>query len=79
MKAMVHVETKVRLPFLWGRSVFRKKSWSKVNLIVGPNGSGKTLLAESLAEQFRAAGFGTFFLHSERGNQEELLEILADR
>lgn len=76
MKAMVHVETKVRLPFLWGRSVFRKKSWSKVNLIVGPNGSGKTLLAESLAEQFRAAGFGTFFLHSERGNQEELLEIL---
>ena len=36
---MIQVETKVKIPFLWGKKVFSKKNWSQVNLILGPNGS----------------------------------------
>ena len=58
---MIHIETKTKIPFLWGKSVFKKSEWSQVNLIVGPNGSGKTLLAEELACQFEENGKKSFF------------------
>ena len=48
---MIQIETKVKIPFLWGKSVFKKSNWSHINLIVVPNGSGKTLLAQELAKQ----------------------------
>lgn len=63
---MITVETKVKIPFLWGKSVFKKNNWSQINLIVGPNGSGKTLLAQKLSEQFENAGFSTKFINAER-------------
>ena len=73
---MVRVQTKVKLPFLWGKAVFRKSKWSQINLIVGPNGSGKTLLSEQLALQFEGAGYPVTFLRSDRANEESLLQIL---
>lgn len=75
---MIELETKVKLPFLWGRAVFKKTNWNQVNLIVGPNGSGKTLLAEEIARQFSEKGYEVDFLRSERFNQEELLSILKE-
>ena len=54
---MIELETRVKIPFLWGKAVFKKSNWSQINLIVGPNGSGKTLLAENLASQFEKAGY----------------------
>jgi len=75
---MIRVETRVKLPFLWGKAVFKKEYWSQVNLIVGPNGSGKTLLAESLAEQFRAAGYAVSFLKSDRENQSDSVSVLMN-
>ena len=73
---MIHVQTKVKLPFLWGKAVFRKSKWSQINLIVGPNGSGKTLLSEQLALQFKEAGYPVTFLRSDRSNEDSLLQIL---
>ena len=73
---MIHVQTKVKLPFLWGKAVFRKSKWSQINLIVGPNGSGKTLLSEQLALQFEEAGYPVTFLRSDRSNEDSLLQIL---
>lgn len=73
---MINVETKVKIPFLWGKSTFKKSKWNQVNLIVGPNGSGKTLLAEQIANQFEKKGYKVEFLRSERSNQNELLEKL---
>ena len=52
---MIELETRVKIPFLWGKTVFKKSNWSQINLIVGPNGSGKTLLAEKISQQFQAA------------------------
>lgn len=75
---MIEVETRVKLPFLWGRAVFKKNNWNQVNIMVGPNGSGKTLLAEELGKQFCEKGFQVDFLRSERVNQDELLSKLKE-
>lgn len=63
---MIELETKVRVPFLWGKSVFKKSKWSQINLIVGPNGSGKTILATELTKQFEASGKSVKFISAER-------------
>ena len=63
---MIELETRVRVPFLWGKSVFKKSRWSQINLIVGPNGSGKTILATELTKQFEASGKSVKFISAER-------------
>ena len=73
---MRHLEVKVKLPFLWGKSVFKKSEWPQINLIVGPNGSGKTLLAQELASQFSAYGMKVQFLQAERENHAKAVEVL---
>lgn len=75
---MLHLETKVKIPFLWGKAAFKKKEWAQVNLIVGPNGSGKTLLAAELAKQFNQSGIPVRFLHSDPVEQDKMLSILKD-
>lgn len=75
---MITVETKVKLPFLWGKQTFRKSQWNQVNLIVGPNGSGKTLLAEEIGRQFGENGYQVEFLSSDRVNQAELFTKLRE-
>ncbi len=69
----MQLETRVKIPFLWGKSSFEKTIWGSINLIVGPNGSGKSLLAEELKKQFEAQGYDSTFLRSDRVNQDELL------
>lgn len=76
---MIELETRVKIPFLWGKAVFKKSNWSQINLIVGPNGSGKTLLAQSLAAQFKSAGYSVRFINSERSGEsgrKNQMEIL---
>ena len=63
---MIEVNVKAKIPFLWGKASFEKSSWANVNLIVGPNGSGKTLLAEQIERQFADAGYDINFLRAER-------------
>ena len=73
---MIHLEAKVKLPFLWGKAVFKKSEWSQINLIVGPNGSGKTLLALELSKQFGASGLKVQFLQAKRENPERAVDVL---
>ena len=73
---MIQLETKIKLPFLWGKASFNKRIWNSINLIVGPNGSGKTLLAEELKNQFEKKSYDATFLRSDRTNEEELLGVL---
>ena len=72
---MTELETKVRVPFLWGKSVFKKSRWSQINLIVGPNGSGKTILAQELTKQFEASGKTVKFISEDRNSN---LDVLRD-
>lgn len=73
---MIHVQTKIKIPFLWGRTVFCKKHWEKLNLIVGPNGSGKTILSQELGEQFLKQGYDVDFLKLDRDASDDDLQIL---
>lgn len=45
---------------------------------MGPNGSGKTLLAQELAGQFKAVGLKVSFLRSEKTDEEKVLQIIKD-
>ena len=72
---MTELETKVRVPFLWGKAVFKKSRWSQINLIVGPNGSGKTILSQELTKQFQAYGKTVKYITAER---DQSMEILRD-
>lgn len=65
-ECMLTVETRIKIPFLWGKDVFCKKNWSQVNFIVGPNGTGKTFLSEGIAKAFKGRGYSVSFLRSER-------------
>ena len=75
---VIRIPVKVKLPFLWGKSVFKKDEWSQVNLIVGPNGSGKTLLAEALGEQFKQGGYTVEFFKADRKQDDSYITILKD-
>ncbi len=73
---MINVETRVSIPFLWGKPSFKKNTWTRVNLIVGPNGSGKTLLAGEIANQFKKAGYEINFFHGDQIEEETILSLL---
>ena len=75
---MINLETKIKLPFLWGKTVFKKSNWSQINLIVGPNGSGKTLLALELAKKFEQNGYVTKFIKADR-NYLDQIHVLYDK
>ena len=69
------MEAKVKIPFLWGKTVFKKSHWPQINLIVGPNGSGKTILAQNLSKQFEAAGYSVKFLKADRNYNDQIITL----
>lgn len=75
---MFQIEIKVKLPFLWGNVAFEKNNWSQVNLIVGANGSGKTLLAEEIANQLEKKNVHVSFLRADRKESDEFYETLKE-
>ena len=75
---MIEVETRTKIPYLWGKSVFKKSNWTQINLIVGPNGSGKTILAQNLARQFSKKGYSISFIKADRGKRTKELTLLKN-
>ena len=45
---MINLNIDINLPFLWGDKHFIRNEWGNINYIVGPNGTGKSLLAEKI-------------------------------
>ncbi|OFY62410.1 MAG: hypothetical protein A3H98_08165 [Bacteroidetes bacterium RIFCSPLOWO2_02_FULL_36_8] len=54
------------IPLLWGQEHFIKNEWGYINYLVGPNGTGKSLLAEQLKNHFSNGGFKSRYLNAER-------------
>ncbi|MCQ2587827.1 MAG: AAA family ATPase [Treponema sp.] len=75
---MIQQEIKVKIPFLWGKAVFKKSTWNQINLIVGPNGSGKTLLAQAILSQFNNKGYKTEFIKTDRTSLENEILLLKN-
>jgi hypothetical protein len=63
---MIEKNVDISIPMLWGEQRFTKNEWGYINYIVGPNGTGKTLLAEQLKTQFSNGGFTARYLSAER-------------
>ncbi|MND94048.1 hypothetical protein D3C80_862520 [compost metagenome] len=63
---MIEKNIDISIPQLWGEHHFNKNKWGYINYIVGPNGTGKTLLAEQLKSQFSNGGFKARYLSAER-------------
>lgn len=60
---MNEIEIKIKLPELWGSHLFSKNEWGSINLLVGANGTGKSLFAEKLKTQINQRGFSVRMLN----------------
>lgn len=63
---MINIPISIQLPDLWSTQVFTKNSWGPINLIVGPNGTGKSLFADQLKQRLAEEGYKPRLLNAER-------------
>src|SRR4051812_24609807 len=63
---MINIPISIQLPNLWNTQIFTKNEWSQINLIVGPNGTGKSLFADELKKQLTTQGYKVRLLNAER-------------
>lgn len=60
----MELEVSISLPQIWGDKEFSQNEWGGMNYFIGPNGSGKTLFAETLEDQIHS--YDTRYLSAER-------------
>ena len=63
---MITIPININLPELWTTKIFTKNEWGEINLIVGPNGTGKSLFADQLKQQIQQQGYKPRLLNAER-------------
>ncbi|HEY9146764.1 MAG TPA: TOPRIM nucleotidyl transferase/hydrolase domain-containing protein [Thiobacillus sp.] len=63
---MINKDIDLTIPLLWGEQRFVKNQWGYINYLVGPNGTGKSILAEHLKNAFNQGGFRPRYLNAER-------------
>ncbi|CAM2855835.1 AAA ATPase domain-containing protein [Flavobacterium succinicans] len=63
---MISIPITINLTELWTTKTFSKNEWGEINLIVGPNGTGKSLFADQLKKQLDTNGYKTRLLNAER-------------
>lgn len=63
---MIAIPINITLPDLWTAKTFTKNEWGEINLIVGPNGTGKSLFADQLKQQVQQQGYKPRLLNAER-------------
>jgi hypothetical protein len=63
---MITIPISIQLADLWNTQTFTKDNWGELNLIVGPNGTGKSLFAEQLKDQLNQNGYKARLLNAER-------------
>jgi len=63
---MINIPITIQLPELWNTQTFTKNDWGAINIIVGSNGTGKSLFADQLKAQLMAKGYKVRLLNAER-------------
>lgn len=63
---MINIPIEISIPQIWGDQTFSKNEWGTVNILVGPNGTGKSLLAEEIKNKIKAHGIPSRLLNAER-------------
>lgn len=62
----MEINVDINVDFLWGDKHFIKNKWGNITYIVGPNGTGKTIVAEKLREQFKKEKLKVRYFSAER-------------
>ncbi|MEO8235106.1 MAG: ATP-binding protein, partial [Flavobacterium sp.] len=63
---MITKNVDITIPLLVWEENFVKNEWGYINYIVGPNGTGKSLLAEQIKNNFSNEGYLPRYLNAER-------------
>ena len=63
---MITIPITIQIRDLWNTQTFSKTDWGQINLIVGPNGTGKSLFADQLKGQLTQKGYKPRLLNAER-------------
>jgi hypothetical protein len=63
---MINIPISISIPDIWNAQTFTKSNWGPINLIVGPNGTGKSLFADQLKQQLTQKGYKARLLNAER-------------
>lgn len=63
---MINIPISIQITELWGTKSFTKNEWGEINLIVGPNGTGKSIFADNLKQHLSNKGYKTRLLNAER-------------
>lgn len=61
----MNIPIRIELPQIWSGS-FEKNEWNSINFIVGPNGTGKSLLSNQLYDKLKGKGYKVRLLSAER-------------
>ena len=61
----MNIPIKIELPKIWP-GTFEKAEWNSINFIVGPNGTGKSLLSNQLYDKLKGKGYKVRLLSAER-------------
>lgn len=61
----MNIPIKIELPQVW-EGTFVKDEWNPINYIVGPNGTGKSLLSNQLYDKLKGKGYRVRLLSAER-------------
>lgn len=69
----MNIDIKIEIPEIWGPKRFEKTNWSPINILVGPNGTGKSLFVQRLFNQLKNQGYKVKFLNSERLSGFEMM------
>jgi len=61
----MNIPIKIELPQIWP-GTFEKNEWNSINYIVGPNGTGKSLLSNQLYDKLKGKSYKVRILSAER-------------
>ena len=61
----MNILIKIELPQVWS-GIFEKDEWNSINFIVGPNGTGKSLLSNQLYDNLKVKEYKVRLLSAER-------------
>lgn len=62
----MQIPVNIQIDFLWNNQHFTKSEWGPITYVVGANGTGKSVFAERLKQQFKGKGLKVRYFNADR-------------
>jgi len=62
----MQIPVNIQIDFLWNNQHFTKSEWGPITYVVGANGTGKSVFAERLKQQFKGKGLKVRYFSADR-------------